>query len=126
MGLSGWQRLGIAASFVWLFTSGWVVTSKFMDEAAQDAFLDFNACVEANKVRFGEYGAYDDQVWTPCHNKLDQFYAVHVKDHQWGNALNVAALPILPAWMLTWGLLSASRWIRRGSRHDDPKQHSMP
>jgi hypothetical protein len=65
MRLNGWQRIGLVVSIVWVLAGGLWGNKIALDEAGRLTRVQLNACVAENKVRYGEYGPYD-QVWSPC------------------------------------------------------------
>jgi hypothetical protein len=114
MRLSGWQRIGVVASILWFIVGGFLGNKAALDDAGTKTSAQLDLCVTANKIRFGEYGPYD-QVWTPCWNEHTTNYMRNAEGHWWV-ALAAAVVPIPIGWLLGWAILSTGRWIRGGFR----------
>lgn len=99
MRLSGWQRVGIAVSVVWLLAGGYWGNSAGLHKG-DFAVRQFRMCMENSPSPGNASGA--------C---LDQFvkdYTGAIKDH-WRDALQVGLVPIPIAWLLAIGLVRRRR-----------------
>jgi hypothetical protein len=105
MGLSGWQRVGIALSVVWLLVGGYWGNSMGLHKG-DFAVTQFTVCMENS-------GAPDNASGV-CLVQFDKDYAGAIKDH-WREALIVGIVPIPVAWLLVYGLIGLVR-RRRFSR----------
>jgi hypothetical protein len=112
MRLNGWQRIGIVLSITWFFVGGFWGNKIALDEAGARTSSQLDACVAENKLRFGEYGPYD-QVWTPCWNQFRTNFMRNAEGHWWA-ALVAATVPIPIAWLLAYAFAYLTRWIRAG------------
>jgi hypothetical protein len=109
---NGWQRLGIICSVIWFLGGGFWGNKMAIDEGARMAGVEVDNCVASNKLKFGENGAYSD-VWTPCWKEFPANYVRDIDGHWW-SALLVGLGPIPFAWLIAWGAIALTRWVRRG------------
>jgi hypothetical protein len=105
MGLSGWQRVGIVLSVVWLLVGGYWGNSMGLHKG-DFAVTQFTVCMENSGSPNNASGV--------CLDQFDKDYAGAIKDH-WREALIVGIVPIPVAWLLVYGLIGLVR-RRRFSR----------
>jgi hypothetical protein len=106
MRLGGWQRIGIVASLIWVIGAGFYQHQSDVDEAASEALSVQQRCTiaYANAAAEGKCG----QVALAMQ---DLYMTKDLK-----NVVFVALLPILPVWLLAYGVSGIFRWIRAGFR----------
>src|SRR6266446_7650316 len=112
MRLNGWQRIGLVLSIAWVLAGGFWGNKIALDEAGARISSQLDHCVAQNKLRYGEYGPYD-QVWTPCWNEFRANFMRNAEGH-WVGAALFALVPLPIAWLLAYALLYLVRWIRAG------------
>jgi hypothetical protein len=101
MGLSGWQRVGIVLSVVWLLVGGYWGNSMGLHKG-DFAVTQFTVCMENSGSPNNASGV--------CLDQFDKDYAGAIKDH-WREALIVGIVPIPVAWLLVYGLIGlVRRW----------------
>ena len=105
MGLSGWQRVGVVLSVVWLLVGGYWGNSMGLHKG-DFAVTQFTVCMENS--------GSPDNASGVCLDQFDKDYAGAIKDH-WREALIVGIVPIPVAWLLVYGLIGLAR-RRRFSR----------
>ncbi len=105
MGLSGWQRVGVVVSVVWLLAGGYWGNSMGLHKG-DFAVTQFTVCMENSRSPDNASGV--------CLDQFDKDYAGAIKDH-WREALIVGIVPIPVAWLLVYGLMGLVR-RRRLSR----------
>jgi hypothetical protein len=106
MKLSGWKRIGIAASVVWvlgapfyMINSGENVRAKHASEIT----LDCEAYISSGITTSAECDKRGNDYLTAPLERVDK---------QW--IATVAFVPVLVAWGFVYLVLSLFRWIRRG------------
>ena len=105
MGLSGWRRVGVVLSIVWLLIGGYWGNSMGLHKG-DFAVTQFTVCMENSGSPNNASGV--------CLHQFDKDYAGAIKDH-WREALIVGIVPIPVAWLLVYGLIGLAR-RRRFSR----------
>ena len=93
MGLSGWQRVGVVLSVVWLLAGGYWGNSRALHKG-DFAVTQFAVCMENSRSPDNASGV--------CLDQFDRDYAEAIKDH-WRDALMVGIVPIPLAWLLVYG-----------------------
>jgi uncharacterized membrane protein len=95
--LSGWQRIGIVLSVVWL-----VVGFVWARHLIYDPIYASDAqCLGSTKD------------WSICDSSYKKDLAIG-RDEELGMFAIVALAPIPIAWLLAYGIVALVRWIRRG------------
>jgi hypothetical protein len=102
MRLSGWQRIGIVASVIWVIGGGFWGNTVGLSQG-EYVRLAYEQCLHARI----------DTGWEPCHAKFEKDWPEAIKDH-WYYAAAFAFIPIPLAWLVVWGMVSLVRWIRAG------------
>jgi hypothetical protein len=97
--LTGWQRIGILLSIIWIFIGGTLGWKHAYDKV--DA--DFKLCVAAVKT------AADLEACRNTHNTA-------LKRPKAVSASVVAFGPLIVVWLICYGFVLLFRWIRRGFR----------
>jgi hypothetical protein len=105
MSRSGWRRVGVVLSVVWLLAGGYWGNSRGLHKG-DFAVTEFTACMANSSNPGNASGA--------CLNRFNTDYAEAIKDH-WRDALLVGIVPILAAWLLAYGWMGLARQ-RRVSR----------
>jgi len=105
MSLSGWRRVGVVLSVVWLLVGGYWGNSMGLHKG-DFAVRQFTVCMENSGSPNNASGV--------CLDQFDKDYAAAIKDH-WREALLVGIVPIPVAWLLVYGLMGLVR-RRRFSR----------
>jgi hypothetical protein len=105
MGLSGWKRVGVVLSVVWLLAGGYWGDSRGLHKG-DFAVTQFTLCMENSRSPDNASGV--------CLDQFDKDYAGAIKDH-WREALMVGIVPIPVVWLLVHGLMGLAR-RRRLSR----------
>ena len=105
MGLSGWQRVGVVLSVVWLLAGGYWGNSMGLHRG-DFAVTQFTVCM-------GNSG-FPNNASGVCLDQFDRDYAGAIKDH-WREALIAGIVPIPVAWLLVYGSIGLVR-RRRISR----------
>ena len=105
--LSGWQRLGVVLTLIWL--AGFVSVNRFWatHKAAANYSYALQACLRHQDVseRLG------------CSQAADAVFNSETKP-RWGRLLLAAAWPVPLFWMLGWLAIWAGRWVRDGFEED--------
>jgi hypothetical protein len=107
--LSGWHRIGIIVSCLWVLGAGFYQRNADLRAADEFSQLSYNIRAERERI----------------HQQRDPNYSGHcvknaVTDYQarlqgsWGNVAFVAFAPISVAWMLVYLVLAIVRWVRAG------------
>jgi hypothetical protein len=97
--LSGWQRVGVVFSVVWLLVGGYWGNSVGLHRG-DFAVIQFTVCMENSRNPGNASGV--------CLDQFDKHYAEAIKDH-WREALIVGIVPIPVAWVLVYGLIGLVR-----------------
>jgi hypothetical protein len=99
MRISGWKRVGVAVSVVWLLAGGYWGNSMGLHRG-DFAVAQFAVCLENSENPGNASGV--------CLDQFDKNYAEAIKDH-WRQALIVGIAPIPVAWLLIYGLVGLMR-----------------
>ena len=99
MSLSGWWRVGVVLSVVWLLAGGYWGNSMGLHKG-DFAVTQFAVCMENSRNPGNASGA--------CLDQFDKDYAKAIKDH-WREALIAGIVPIPVAWLLVYGLMGLIR-----------------
>jgi len=110
--MSGWQRIGIILSIIWLLVGGWWGRTLIFDYVGWKTSAQLDLCVARNKAQFGENGPYE-KIWTPCWAEHTSNFTKNAEGHWW-TTLAFALIPIPFGWLIGWGLIATSRWVKRG------------
>lgn len=99
--LNGWQRIGIVLSIVWIFVGGFWGNNIGIHEGDWAVNL-YRICLQTHS---GDWGA--------CSKQFNTDYVEAVKYH-WYYGAFLAFVPIPIAWLIVYGLIALTRWIRTG------------
>jgi hypothetical protein len=99
--LSGWQRIGIVLTVIWILVGGFWGNNIGIHEGDW-AGNSLSICYETHP---------DD--WTGCRSKFDRDFIQAVKYH-WYDAAIFAFVPIPIGRLGVYGLIALTQWVRRG------------
>lgn len=111
--LSGWKRLAIIASVLWVIGAGYISREHDLDRAADAAILADHICEQHADLEKGG----DD--YRPCRVEFDAAWRLNLAD-SWWNAAFVAFAPLTFFWLFGYGVRGAWRWVLRGFREGAP------
>jgi hypothetical protein len=100
--LSGWQRLGIVISIIWLVGSVTAVRVSQYSEGLTRAHAGVDICTSFEHRSFDECYAENE----PLRQSARTIY--------WPPILLVAMVPIPVFWLLGWATFKTARWVRAG------------
>jgi hypothetical protein len=110
--LSGWQRIGVIISIIWV-----VGAPIYMDSAAQKAALEdfsftYHVCREAQSSKDAD--AYPNRCFSEAtrSSELLPRYTLAPKDRI--NVALVAFAPLPVGWLAMYALVLLGRWVRAG------------
>ena len=103
--LSGWQRIGVVVSIIWLigsliytvntqYNNKFVLYSTIYDLCKMEKNADYKRCNEGFEANLKKYLKAD---WTDL---ADLFF--------------ISIVPIPVGWLVSWGVIRVYRWIRAG------------
>jgi hypothetical protein len=99
--LNGWQRIGIVISVLWFIGGGIWGNDRGLHEGDWTV-SDYKNCLDTHP-----------NDWPGCQQKSEKNYIWATRNH-WYSAAIFAVVPIPIGWLLAWGLVSLTRWVRRG------------
>jgi hypothetical protein len=102
MRLSGWQRIGVIVSVIWIFAGGYLGNDIGIHEGDW-VIKDYGICLKT------AHPGQDER----CEAEFNRLYPEAIKYH-WYEAAFMAIVPIPVCWLLAWGLVVLFRWIKRG------------
>jgi hypothetical protein len=109
--LSRWQFIGILLSVVWAFGSALYLYSERLGRAGQASFSTHQACIDKERNERGPEAFLPAETFAKCSKK-----AQHTRDAllkgKWVSIALIAFAPAI-AWLLVYGLLGLTGWIRR-------------
>jgi len=109
MRISGWKRIGIIASVVWIFGAGTYTlntTSDADSKAAARLTTDCDATLPPNHTQ----AQYDH-----CNSLSMDPHQIHAQlSDEWVTAGVVAFVPVPLGWGITYLILFLVVWVRRG------------
>jgi hypothetical protein len=97
MTLSGWQRIGVVASGLWLLVGGVWGNNVGLDQG-EFALGILDSCTDSADV---------------CMVQFNRIYNAATQDH-WLYALCYAVIPLVVSWCLAGLAIVAYRWIYAG------------
>jgi hypothetical protein len=107
--LSGWQRIGIILSCVWVLGAGFYQRNADIRAADEFSHLSFNICTEREHIRQQRDPNYSGN----CVEDAVTDYQIWLEG-SWGNVAFAAFVPIPVAWMLAYLVLAIARWVSAG------------
>jgi hypothetical protein len=112
MRLNGWQRIGIVASVCWLVGGGFWINGLTIGQLSEPVVNELRSCLESRSIQpDGSVPRNTD--WGPCNEKFKRDYGPAVADH-WFYAAAFTLIPIPLVWLIVYGIVWLSRWIRVG------------
>ena len=105
MKLSGWKRIGIVASVVWVIGAGIYTFQAASDEDMRVAGEITQVCSDSHRVR----GVADNECL-----KRGEDYAVEMLPYEKLEAALVALVPVPFGWGFVYLVLFVVRWVKRG------------
>lgn len=122
--LTGWKRIGIIASVVWILGAGLYTYVTEMDKLSQFSGFSLNQCdelVRSDIDRCGKDGQIDKQCeelawkrWRKCNDEaLDYIPKVAAPNARLVGAI-VAFVPVPLGWGFAYLVLFLVRWVKRG------------
>jgi hypothetical protein len=105
--LSGWQRLGLVLTVIWIVGFVWLNRMWVAHKATANYSYALQACLRHQDLteRLG------------CIQVADAVLNSEMKP-RWGGLLFAAAWPIPLFWMLGWLALWVGRWVHNGFEND--------
>ncbi len=104
--LSGWHRIVIILSFLWVLGAGFYQRNADIRNAGEFSKLSYNICAEGERIRQQRDPNYSGS----CVEKAGTDYQIWLEG-SWGNVAFVAFAPIPVAWMLVYLVLGIVRWV---------------
>jgi hypothetical protein len=106
------ERIGIVLSIVWALGAGLYNYTAHLTRAEDMSSLDYRNCENAKETasEFPELKNFD---FGDCAAKAAQTYD-YWSQWKWSGAVLFALVPIPIAWLVVYGFLTVTRWIRRG------------
>jgi hypothetical protein len=112
MKLSGWKRIGIIASVVWILGAG-VHTYDSEIDRASDLIADTHVRCDSNLPdSFKNERAYE-AAFRQCNKKAEDSLALAIGDARLSAAI-VAFVPVPFGWGFVYLVLLLLRWVKRG------------
>jgi hypothetical protein len=105
MHLSGWKRIGIVLSVIWIVAAFFYQRNVDQSQAQNWMNMIYKTCTDTKALR----GDFD---FKPCMDKA--WSDSRVFDGGWPNAAFLALAPIPIGWLLAYLLFAILRWVRRG------------
>lgn len=124
MRLSGWLRVGIVASVLWVVAGGLWASHVSIESRTAPVSVNWRQCDEAaiaSDARDPPTPSDDspDFASSPrareCSRRFSVQYVEAVQGH-WIDAALVAFAPLPIFWAASWALLVTARWVRQGFR----------
>jgi hypothetical protein len=115
---TGWQRIGIVASILWVVAGFFIGNKAALDAAERQAKAQQDSCISGNKTQQGESAPYEHAVWLRCWPDSNEALMQKSKGHWW-IALAFAAIPLPFGWLFGWLSLSAVRRVRGGFQNSN-------
>lgn len=108
--VSGWQRIGIIASVVWIL-GAWIHTYDSEINSASEFIVSTHVACDSYLV--GKTGDAWKKGFDECDKQDNDSRALAISNARFEAAL-VAFVPVPLAWGLTYLVLFLVRWVKRG------------
>lgn len=100
--LSGWARIRIVVSIIWIIPVGFARNDYIIKEAGDQAAFVERICSRP-----------DDQDSKPCEREYLKTWNAQIKDH-WTDSAVTSVGTLLLFWTVVYSGIGTFRWIRRG------------
>ena len=101
MQLSGWQRIGVVISILWIIGGGLLGNNIGIHEGDY-VVQELQICEEAHNADL-----------KMCYQKFDKDWPAAISNH-WIDAVFFGLVPIPLGWLTVYGIVALLRWIRAG------------
>jgi hypothetical protein len=105
MTLSGWQRIGIVISVIWVMSISGVTTFEMLKGAPFGEFVFVDLAPDSSRQATTLVDPYDGKTHT---------YRPVRPVIKLGYTLTTAFVPILTGWLLVYLIAWTVRWVRKG------------
>ncbi len=99
--LSGWQRLGVLISILWVILAPTTAVYLYSQSGTEQAWLAYSVCSRAKLNA------------TDCDAEVRKNLRV-LTTPDWGGVAFIAVAPIPVFWLAGWLTITSVRWVRRG------------
>jgi hypothetical protein len=101
--MNGWQRLGIVFSVLWLPVGFFWGSAWWVHQTGDPLVEMLKLCA----------GVINNSDIPKCYRDFGPQYTEAVSGHWWAGVAG-AMVPIVLAWLLSWAVIRAGRWVTKG------------